>query len=163
MRASRIRIGDDTFHYADQGRGPPVVFLHGAPGDLRTWRDVIAALGGGCRAVAYTQRWFGRVAWRADGPPFGTATHVADLFAFIEALDLAPVSLVAWSYSGHVALKAALERPERFARVLIYEPSVPTYVSDPAQQAACGADAAQRFGPVFEALGRRDNRLAVQR
>ena len=110
-----VVIGPDPFSYVDQGSGPPVLFLHGALGDLRTWLPHIQAVSAQFRCIAYTQRYFGTQSWRNNGPPFGVATHADDLIALVEALGLTPVSLVGWSYTGHVALHAALQRPDLFA------------------------------------------------
>ena len=80
----------------------------------------------------------------------------------VEALDAAPVSLVAWSFAGHVALHAALAAPALFDAMLIYEPGVPTYVDDPADLAAWQEDAQLMLAPVTEALGRGDEAGAVR-
>lgn len=159
----RLRVGEDAFACTDVGAGEPVLFLHGALGDRRTWRRHCAALAGRFRCLAYTQRHFGTEPWRADGPPFGTRAHADDLVAFSEALGAGAVAVVAWSYAGHAALLAALARPDLFSRVLVYEPGVPSWVSDPAELDAHGRDAEAMFGPVFEAAGRGDVEDAVRR
>src|SRR5829696_8626271 len=110
-----IAVGEDAFEYVDVGRGPPVLFLHGAPGDWRMWRRHCAALSARFRAISYTQRYFGIVRWRADGPPFSTATHANDLVAFAEALGAGRPAVVAWSYVGYAVLQAALTRPDLFS------------------------------------------------
>lgn len=159
----RIVIGQDSFSYTDTGAGAPVVFLHGALGDLRTWRRQCAALSGRFRCIAYTQRYFGTAPWRADGPAFGVDTHAKDLMAFCDALGLGPVALVAWSYAGHVALHAALQHPELFSRVFIFEPGVPSYVDDPEERAAFGRDAQAMYGPIFEAANAGDATEVIRR
>lgn len=158
-----IAVGRDTFSYIDAGTGSPVVFLHGALGDLRTWRRQCAELSGRFRCIAYTQRYFGTAPWRADGPAFGVGTHADDLMAFCEALGIGPVALVAWSYAGHVALHAALQRPDLFSRIFIFEPGVPSYVSDPDERAAFGADAQAVYGPIFQAANAGDTTEAIRR
>jgi pimeloyl-ACP methyl ester carboxylesterase len=158
-----INVGQDTFPCLDMGAGEPVLLLHGALGDYRTWRRQCAALSGRFRCIAYTQRWFGPSPWRADGPAFGTTAHAADLVAFIEAMGIEPVSLVAWSYAGHVAFEAVLARPDLFRRILVFEPGVPTYVEDPAERAAFGADARIAFAPIVEAVSAGDMAEAVRR
>lgn len=163
MRTVRLRPDDDALDVEDVGAGQAVLFLHGAPGDLRTWTPVTDVLGARFRCLAYTQRWFGARSWSAPGSDFGTEAHAADLIGMVEALDLAPVSLVAWSYAGHVALLAALRRPELFQRILIYEPGVGTYVVDPDERARMDADAAAMFPPLAEALGRGDLAEVVRR
>ncbi|MCB8823203.1 alpha/beta fold hydrolase [Microvirga rosea] len=158
----QITLGQDTFPYIDVGSGSPVVFLHGALGDLRTWRRQCAALSGRFRCIAYTQRYFGTSPWRTNGPAFGTGTHADDLMTFCEGLGVGPVALVAWSYAGHVALQAASRRPELFNRIFIYEPGVPSYTTDSDELAAFGRDAEAMFGPIFQAVGRGDTREAVR-
>jgi len=158
-----LTIGEDVFAYTDTGAGTPIVFLHGALGDLRTWQRQCAALSARFRCIAYTQRYFGAAPWRPDGPPFGTRTHAADLIAFTEALGLGPVAVVAWSYAGHAALQAALSRPDLFSQMLVYEPGVPSYVTDPDALTAFGQDAQAMFAPVFEAAGNGDLEEAVRR
>lgn len=158
-----IAVGDDVFRTIDAGAGAPVLFLHGAPGDLRTWLPHCRRLSGRFRCLAYTQRYFGTGPWRADGPPFGTATHAGDLIAFAAALRAGPVAVVAWSYAGHTALHAALMRPDLFSRLLVFEPGVPTYVTDPGERDAFARSAGEMFSPVLEAVNGGDHEEAVRR
>lgn len=149
---SQMEVNGAFLPYAVAGQGPSVVFLHGALADYRMWQRHRAALADRCTAIAYTQRYFGPQPWAGDWPPFGVATHAADLEQFLRQLNTGPVHLVAWSYAGHIALQAALEQPELFQSLFIYEPGVPTYISDPAELEAFAADANAMFGPVFEAV-----------
>jgi pimeloyl-ACP methyl ester carboxylesterase len=158
-----VIVGSDSFPCLDIGAGEPVLFLHGALGDWRTWRRQCEALSQRHRCLAYTQRWFGTSPWRPDGPPFGTNAHAADLVGFIEALGAGPVSLVAWSYAGHVAFEAVLARPDLFRRILVFEPGVPTYVEDPQERAAFSAAAKAAFGPITESMAAGDLIEAVRR
>jgi pimeloyl-ACP methyl ester carboxylesterase len=152
----RATLNGNVFEYFDVGDGRPILFLHGALGDLRTWQGHGDTLSDRYRCIGYTQRYFGRASWRNDGPPFGVATHAEDLTAFVEALGLAPVYLVAWSYSGHVAFQAALRRPDLFRRVMVYEPGVPSYVTGPEELAAFGRDAQAMYGPIATAVNNGD-------
>jgi hypothetical protein len=53
--------------YIEQGSGEPVVFVHGAVGDLRAWEPVREEIALKHRFIAYTQRYFGTDPWRDDG------------------------------------------------------------------------------------------------
>lgn len=150
--ATRIAAAGTSFDVLDLGAGAPVLFLHGALGDLRTFAPHCRSLAPRYRALTYTQRWFGTTPWPETGPPFGVSEHADDLIALIDALRLAPLSLVAWSYAGHVALTAAMRRPEQFRGVLIYEPGFATYVTDPDEMATFRAEANAMFGPIGESL-----------
>lgn len=165
---SAVSIGFLEVHgarlsYAAEGQGPTVLFVHGALADFSMWDRHRAALAGPYRAVSFTQRYFGMEPWGSDWPPFGIETHSDDLLEVIRELGTGPVHLVAWSYAGHIALHAALRSPELFRSVFIYEPGVPTYVSDPADLAEFAADANAMFGPVFAAAQAGDNAEAVRR
>lgn len=153
--------------YVEQGEGTPVVFVHGAVSDHRTWERQREALSsqpfGRYRAIAYTQRYFGAEPWGTAGPKFGVQTHAADLAAFIRGLGAGPVHVVAWSYSGHVALNVALQHPELVRSAFVFEPAVPSYVTDPGALKALGDDATVMFGPVAQALQAGDTGAAVRK
>lgn len=155
-------IGEDVFPYSDVGAGTPVLFLHGALGDRRSWAPHGDILSGRFRCLSLTQRYFGDAPWRSDGPPFGIATHARDLAAFVETLGIGPVALVAWSYAGYVALEAAARRPDLFRRILAYEPGVRSIPLPPEDLARFGEDAQTMFEPIFAAAGQGDWEQAVR-
>jgi pimeloyl-ACP methyl ester carboxylesterase len=154
-------INGATLEYFEEGRGEPLVFVHGAPSDHRVWVPHCAALAAHYRVIAYTQRYFGRGDWRSDWPPFGVRTHADDLIALLRELA-EPAHVVAWSYGAHVALTAASEVSGVFRSVFVYEPGFPTYVTDARELAEFAADAERMFGPVFAAVEQGDNADAVR-
>jgi pimeloyl-ACP methyl ester carboxylesterase len=139
-----------------------VVFVHGAPSDCRLWRPHVAGLAGAGRAIAYTQRYFGRGEWHSAWPPFGIRTHTDDLLAVLREVAAGPAHVVAWSYGAHVALMAVHEEPGLFRSLFAYEPGVPTYVTDSGELAEFSADAGQMFAPVFAAVQRGDCNAGVR-
>jgi pimeloyl-ACP methyl ester carboxylesterase len=139
--------------YVEQGRGEPVVFVHGAISDYRTWDRQRAAMADkGFRAISYTQRWFGTESWSNAPIPGWITTHAADLAAFIRALDAGPAHLVAWSHGGHIALNVALRNPELVRSAFVFEPVVPSYVNEPGDQKALSDDAGAMVGPALEPM-----------
>ena len=94
--------------------------------------------------------------------PVGIETHAEDLIGFVEALGIGPVFVVAWSYSGHVALRVAQLRPELFRAMFIYETGYQTFMTDPAEIAAFKADLDRMMGPVFEAVNAGDSEEAAR-
>jgi pimeloyl-ACP methyl ester carboxylesterase len=160
--AEVVRTDWGPFPLLARGVGVPVLFLHGALGDLRTWLPHVATLSARFRCFAYTQRFFGSEPWRSDGPAFGVATHADDLIAIVEALGVGPIHVVAWSYAGHVALHAALQRPDLFESLFLFEPGVRTLALKAGERDAVVADAQGMFGPIFEAVGRGDLEQATR-
>jgi pimeloyl-ACP methyl ester carboxylesterase len=53
---STIEVNNTSLAIQERGRGDPVVFVHGAVSDLRTWSSQLAAVGVRHRAVAYSCR-----------------------------------------------------------------------------------------------------------
>jgi pimeloyl-ACP methyl ester carboxylesterase len=120
------------------------------------WEPHILSLEHRFRCIAYTQRHHGTAAWRDGGPPYGVATHAADLNGLMDALGLKAVTVVAWSYAGHVALHAAGRRPDQVSRCILFEPGVRSLIPGEEDAPAVAADAQALFGPIFEAVGRGD-------
>jgi pimeloyl-ACP methyl ester carboxylesterase len=148
----RMAVGQGvTLPYVDQGRGEPVVFVHGALGDLRTLERPRALVSQHYRAIGYTQRYFGTDTWDPSWPGFGTRVHADDLVAFLRGLGAGPAHLVAWSYAGHVALTVAREHPDLVRSLLVYEPGATTFL-DAAELAEWQADTFPWFGPIFQAV-----------
>jgi non-heme chloroperoxidase len=90
-------------YYEDQGKGQPVVLIHGYPLDGGSWeRQSAALLDAGYRVIAYDRRGFGRSSKPSTG--FDYDTFAADLNALLEHLDVTDVVLVGFSMgTGEVA------------------------------------------------------------
>lgn len=155
--------GNTRLPWVEQGRGAPVVFVHGAVSDYRTWDRQRAALAeSGYRAISYTQRYFGTEPWGQNWPTFGVQTHSEDLTAFIRGLGVGPVHLVGWSYSGHVVLDVALKHPDLVKSAFVFEPGVTSWVTDASALKAIGDDAGAAFGPTVKAMQDGDNVASVR-
>jgi len=88
--------------YTRAGSGPPLVMLHGAPSDSRTWQWMIPDLARDHTVIAWDAPGFGKSSdiddgWRA--PDFAHA-----LAAFVAALGLERPHLVGHSFGTMVAL-----------------------------------------------------------
>ncbi|WP_198375126.1 alpha/beta fold hydrolase [Neoroseomonas rubea] len=151
-----IRLPDVTLAADIIGDGPPLLLLHGALGDRRTLAPVAAQLADRWRLVVPTQRHFGPAPRSVGIKRFGTASQAEDLVVMLDALGLARAHVVAWSFSAHSTLAAALDAPERIRSLFLYEPGFPTFVTDAAAQAEISADGARAFGPVAKAAQRGD-------
>lgn len=107
-------------HYQRMGwPGPsPVVLLHGLGLSTFTWRKIVPALAEHREVVALDLLGFGR----SDKPQpadYSVTGQAEVVLRFLEALDLAAVTLVGHSLGGAVALALAVQRPERVARLIL--------------------------------------------
>jgi pimeloyl-ACP methyl ester carboxylesterase len=126
--------------YLEQGQGAPVVFVHGAFSDHRAWEGQREAVVQRYRYIALTQRYFGTAPWPDSGEKYSLTTHADDLAVFIRELRTGPVHVVGWSYGGAIALALAVQHPELVKSLFLHEPSLATFVTDPADVKAAGED-----------------------
>ncbi|WP_172329209.1 alpha/beta fold hydrolase [Mangrovicoccus sp. HB161399] len=138
--------------YVEAGSGSPVVFVHGAISDHRAWDPYREAIAARHHFIAYDQRYFGTRDWPDDGRNFSADTHAADLVAVAEALGGGPVGLVAWSYGGDVAARAAIARPDLFSAIVLYEPDVAGLIDGLAGASAAAEHVLAGFGPAIAAV-----------
>src|SRR5262245_7442003 len=90
----RIAVNNTTLHYFECGQGEPLVFVHGAFGDLQTFREQIEPFATRFRVIVYSRRFFPpNASPRAtDVNPLGI--HVNDLRTLITNLKAGPAHLV---------------------------------------------------------------------
>ena len=122
--AKEVPVNGVRLQYIEQGSGEPIVFVHGAPHDLRAWEPVREAIAKRYRFIAYTQRYFGTEPWPDEGKNYSIATHADDLAKFIKALNAGPVHLVGWSVGGQVAATAAVNDPSLVRSLILYEATI---------------------------------------
>jgi pimeloyl-ACP methyl ester carboxylesterase len=102
-----------------QGSGPVVVLLHAGVADRRSWYQVANQISEHACVVAYDRRGFGES--RPGSEPF---SHLDDLIAVLEYLEVDEAWLVGSSAGGRLALDAALEVSERVTGLILIAPAV---------------------------------------
>jgi 2-succinyl-6-hydroxy-2,4-cyclohexadiene-1-carboxylate synthase len=131
----RIEIRGLSYSVLESERGPAgrgtVVFLHGFAGSAEDWSGAMEILhAAGYGAVAVDLPGHGRT----DAPPepdrYATSSIVPDLAELMDALGIPSAHWAGYSMGARVALRLAIERPERM-RSLILE-SASTGIPDPA-------------------------------
>ena len=157
----QIEVNGIPMSYVDDGSGEPVVFVHGAVGDLRVWKPIRESIANQYRFVAPTLRYFGVAEWPDEGGRFSVATHAGDVAAFIEAMDLGPVHLVGWSYGGNVATAVALEHPEVVRSLVLFEPAITSMVKEGEAGDAARQAQGKMFAPVAAAVAEGDAEKAA--
>ncbi|AQR75211.1 alpha/beta fold hydrolase [Sphingomonas sp. LM7] len=120
---------------------PPIFLLHGFPESHRTWRHQIPELAKDYYVVAADQRGFAR-----SSKPEGVANYtpdkpVGDLLALADHLGIDRFTLAGHDWGGAIAWMAALQNPQRIARLIIVNAPHPyvfqrSLFDDPAQRKA---------------------------
>lgn len=116
-----VDAGGIKTSYLDEGEGPPVVLLHGSgPGvtGYANWRLVIPALAERFRVIAPDIVGFGFTE-RPAGAVYGMELWTRHVVGFLDGLGLDRVSIVGNSFGGALALRTAVEHPQRVDRLVL--------------------------------------------
>ena len=140
-----------------------VIFMHGILGDERTWQNAFQYLPDNINAISYSMLGFGDNSQNSSIEQFNTTTHASELIQFCQSLDHGKVSIVAWSYSCHVVLLAALQAPELFETIHLYDCIVPSYGLDNNHDAfkSFSRDLNQMMSPVIKAIRTQDSETII--
>jgi len=109
------------YHYLDEGRGNPLLMLHGNPTWSFYYRELIKALGGHYRCIVPDHMGCGL----SDRPPLKTydyrlKTRVDDVDALMNALTFdTKITLVLHDWGGMIGMAWALRHPEKIGRLVI--------------------------------------------
>jgi pimeloyl-ACP methyl ester carboxylesterase len=115
--SQRLRL-----HYVDWGNAeaPPLILLHGGRDHCRAWDWVAAALRQDWHIIAPDLRGHGDSEWPSDGN-YGMAGFLYDVAQLIHQQKLAPVSIVAHSLGGNIALRYAGLYPHAVRKLVAIE------------------------------------------
>jgi pimeloyl-ACP methyl ester carboxylesterase len=72
--------------------------------------------------IALSLRHFFPEQWDGREGKFTVAQHIADVIAFIEALQAGPVNLFGHSRGGHIAFRVAQRHPDLLHKLILAEP-----------------------------------------
>ena len=109
--------------HIDEGKGPPVVFIHGEPTWSFLWRKVIPPIrDAGFRCIAPDLAGFGRSDKPTDIDWYTYDAHFASVAALVEELDLRDATVVVHDWGGPIGLRVAVERcADRIARIVVLD------------------------------------------
>lgn len=113
--------------HLDEGRGRPIVLLHGEPTWSFLYRKMIPVLvGAGFRCLAPDLIGFGRSDKPTDIGAFSYARHVGWLASWLTANHLEDAVLVAQDWGSLLGLRLVAEHQDRFVAVVIANGFLPT-------------------------------------
>jgi len=118
-----ITTGTFQTAYHDAGDGDPVLLVHGSgPGvsAWANWRGVIPQLMATRRVVAPDMLGFGRT--QGDGVDYSMATWTRQAIDLLDALGIAKTDLIGNSFGGALALRLAIDHPDRINRLVLMGP-----------------------------------------
>jgi haloalkane dehalogenase len=127
-----VTVKDSRMHYVEQGRGDPILLVHGNPTSSYLWRNVIPHLSGQGRCIALDLIGMGR----SDKPDiaYRLFDHAAYFEGFIAALGLKNVRLVLHDWGGFLGMHYAGRNPANVQAIAFMESVVkPIRMADRAE------------------------------
>ncbi|MBI2799621.1 MAG: alpha/beta hydrolase [Gammaproteobacteria bacterium] len=115
--SQRLRL-----HYVDWGNptAPPLLLVHGGRDHCRNWDWVAAQLRERWHVIAPDLRGHGDSQWSAEGS-YRLDSYVYDLAQLIHQQHLAPVTVIAHSLGGNIAIRYSGIYPETVQRLVAIE------------------------------------------
>ncbi|MEO5494180.1 MAG: alpha/beta hydrolase [Sphingomonas sp.] len=117
------RVHGAVLHFAQAGRGPALILLHGFPQDWNEWRPIMARLAKRYTVVAPDLRGIGQST--AGSAKFDAATMAADFHELATVLKLERPYVVGHDLGGMVAHAYARQYPKDLRGAMILDVPVP--------------------------------------
>ncbi len=109
-------------HYVDWGNesAPPLLLIHGGKDHARNWDWVARDLRRDFHVIAPDLRGHGDSAW-ATGGSYAISEFVFDIVQLVDALQLAPLTIIGHSLGGAISLHYTGLFPKNVARLVAIE------------------------------------------
>jgi len=124
------RVDGARMHYVDEGRGAPVLLLHGEPTWSYLYRKFIPPIvRAGYRTIAPDHVGFGKSDKYIERASYTYDAHFRNLETLVfKRLQLNNITLVCQDWGGLLGLPLVSKYPERFARLVCMNTSFPGLV-----------------------------------
>jgi 2-succinyl-6-hydroxy-2,4-cyclohexadiene-1-carboxylate synthase len=120
----RLRVGAIEMEYEEHGAGGrPFVLVHGFTGSRDDFREMLPRLAVRGRTLALDLRGHGGTSNPGSPDAYTLESLVGDVLGLLDALGAPRFDLLGHSMGGMVALRIALEEPERVASLLLMDTS----------------------------------------
>ena len=130
-----ISIGSASLNVLDQGRGRPLLLVHGFPLDQTMWRQQVSELSKSFRVIAPDLRGFGQSSPVAGDDAVVTMAQFADdLAALLSAMSISePVNFCGISMGGYIAFQFAARYADRLGRLILCDTKAAADTKEAAQ------------------------------
>ncbi len=119
MKSKFINTPALRMHFLEEGKGSPVIAIHGWPETSREWTAVAGDLAGNWRVLAPDTRGHGDTEAPPDG--YDRARLALDIVDFMDALNVERCPIIAHDWGGIIAVKLALDHGERVERLCLLD------------------------------------------
>jgi pimeloyl-ACP methyl ester carboxylesterase len=121
VRSEFVTVNGYKMHYLVGGSGRPLLLVHGLGSRGADWANLIPQLiDGGHRVYALDLLGYGLSSQPRDAQ-YSIADQARIVEAFLDSQHLSQVDLAGWSMGGWIAMRVALQQPERIRRLVLLD------------------------------------------
>src|ERR1700678_994348 len=118
VRSEYVTVNGYKMHYLVGGSGRPLLLVHGLGSRGLDWANLIPRLiQGGHRVYAVDLLGYGRSDQPKDAS-YSISDQALLVEGFLDSQHLQQVDMAGWVLGGWIAMKAALQHPERIRRLV---------------------------------------------
>ena len=126
-----IEVDGMQVHYRDEGKGTPIVLIHGTASSLHTWNDWTKELVKNYRVIRMDLPAFGLTGANANGD-YSIENYIRFLHQFLSKVKVDDFYLVGNSLGGNIAWEYAAAYPEKVEKLVLVDASgLPTNKPQP--------------------------------
>jgi 3-oxoadipate enol-lactonase len=122
VKSGYVSLGKYSLYYVENGKGEPLILIHGGLVDRRMWDGQSELFGRWSRVIRYDNRNHGL----SHGLPDSFSYH-EDLNKLMEALGIQRARLVGFSLGGAIAIDFALTHPEKVSALVLVSSGLSGY------------------------------------
>jgi pimeloyl-ACP methyl ester carboxylesterase len=118
FRSQFLQLGDHGIHYVDEGKGQPILMLHGNPTWSFYYRNLIQTFSTKFRTIVPDHMGCGF----SDKPQdyeYTLENHIQNAYKLIRFLELSKIILIVHDWGGAIGMGLATRYPELFDKIII--------------------------------------------
>ena len=119
LKHDYVTVNSQILHYVHQGKGEPILFLHGFPAFWYVWKEQLAQFGQTMWAIALDGRGVNRSSKPTDVASYRIEHLASDVIGLADHLGIEQFALVGHDWGGALAWEVALRYPQRVSRLVV--------------------------------------------
>jgi cis-3-alkyl-4-acyloxetan-2-one decarboxylase len=126
----KLPISNLKLHYIDEGKGDPILCIHGNPTWAFYFRKIISKFKNSQRVIAYDHIGCGYSS-RTDDLSYSLEKHIENLTHLVKTLDLKNITLLVHDWGGAIGCGFAVKHRDKIKQIIItntsafYSPDTP--------------------------------------
>lgn len=113
-----IQVGDISMYLEDQGKGEPIIFLHGGMGSATSWENQVEFFSKKYRVITPESRGQARTSDSKSALTYHLMAE--DTVRLMDALKITSAYIVGWSDGGNIGIDMAIHHPDRVKKLVAY-------------------------------------------